>query len=85
LLKLTRLIVGVDSSDSIKMFWILIALIAVILGYYKLIYPHSYWTRKGVVQTKPVFLFGHTWKAIFRRISAPELTDQLYNLTPNAR
>jgi cytochrome P450 family 9 len=85
LLKLTRLIVGVDSSDSIKMFWILIALIAVILGYYKLIYPHSYWTRKGVVQTKPVFLFGHTWKAIFRRISAPELTDHLYNLTPNAR
>jgi hypothetical protein len=70
------------------MMWILIIIIIVIaiaLGCYKIVDSHKYWTRKGVVQGKPMFLLGDIWGIIFRRYSIPELNLQLYNISPNAR
>ncbi|XP_044272841.1 cytochrome P450 9e2-like isoform X2 [Tribolium madens] len=67
------------------MLLVLLALATAIFCYWKIIYLHSYWRRRGVTQSKPVFLFGDIWPMVVRRYSAPELVDQFYKIDQNAR
>jgi cytochrome P450 family 9 len=68
-----------------SMAWILITIAVLSLAYWLLIRPYKYWTKKGVVQGKPLPIFGDNWGPALRLQSNTEMVEMLYNIAPNER
>ena len=67
------------------MWMFLVVAVLMVLGYWMLSRPHSYWIKRGVPQLKPVFIFGDMWPLFLRKLSAPEMTQAMYNSGQNLR
>ncbi|XP_063916423.1 cytochrome P450 9e2-like [Zophobas morio] len=60
--------------------WIFIVTgVLMVFGYLILNRRQNHWTRKGVPQLKPTFIFGNFWPLIVRKLSSPELVQRMYN------
>lgn len=64
---------------------ILIGITVAIAIWYFLIWPHSYWTRRGVKQSKPWILFGDAWYNFLKQYSLYDVMTIWYSMFPNAR
>ncbi|KAJ3645286.1 hypothetical protein Zmor_022952 [Zophobas morio] len=67
------------------MWWIVVAIAVLAVGYWLLIRPHKYWLEKGVKQGNPKFIFGDNWGTVLRKQSFAELIEMVYNMCPNTR
>ncbi|XP_063915549.1 cytochrome P450 9e2-like [Zophobas morio] len=67
------------------MWWILVAIAALAVGYWLLIRPHRYWLEKGVKQGNPGFIFGDNWGTVLRKQSFADMLEMVYNVCPNTR
>ncbi|CAG9828100.1 unnamed protein product [Diabrotica balteata] len=63
---------------------VLIAIV-IVLFYYYAIRPMNYWKKRGVIQGRPIWLFGDNWKALFRLETFGQPYHTAYNLDPDAR
>lgn len=62
-----------------------LVLVLLVLGWYYLIKPHSFWSDRGVPQTKPWILFGDAWVTLFRQKSVTDWLKLIYDSAPNSR
>ncbi|RZC35461.1 p450 domain containing protein, partial [Asbolus verrucosus] len=67
------------------MWWVLVAIAFIAIGYCILIRPHKYWVKRGVRQGTPVFVLGDNWGTVLRKQSFAEMVEMVYNMWPNAR
>ena len=67
------------------MWWIVIAVAALAVGYWLLIRPHRYWLEKGVKQGTPGFILGDNWGTVLQKQSLAEMVMMVYNACPNTR
>jgi hypothetical protein len=67
------------------MAWILITIAVLSLAYWLLIRPYKYWSKRGVVQGKPLPIFGDNWGPALRLQSNTAMVEMLYNIAPNER
>ncbi|KAJ3645735.1 hypothetical protein Zmor_023371 [Zophobas morio] len=67
------------------MWMFIVAAVLMVLGYWRFSRSHSYWIKKGVTQLKPIFIFGDFWPLFSRKLSAPEMTQAMYNSGQNLR
>ena len=71
-------------SSNFTMWWVLAFIVAVVWGYWFLIRPHKFWTRKGVPQGTPRFILGDTWGTLGKQ-SPAEMIEMVYKMCPNTR
>jgi hypothetical protein len=68
------------------MWWLVVAVALVVLGYYWLVVlPNKYWLEKGVNQERNMTIFGSSWKMIARKQCFAEMVQEVYNKFPNCR
>jgi cytochrome P450 family 9 len=68
------------------MWWLVVAVALVLLGYYWLVVlPNKYWLEKGVNQERNMTIFGSSWKMIARKQCFAEMVQEVYNKFPNCR
>lgn len=53
--------------------------------YYFCIRPHTYWTKRGVKQSKPIWFFGNVKQVMLRQQTLFDWTSMLYNMFPQSR
>nr|MCJ2511719.1 hypothetical protein [Diabrotica virgifera virgifera]MCJ2511723.1 hypothetical protein [Diabrotica virgifera virgifera] len=63
---------------------VLIAVV-IVLFYYYAIRPMKYWKERGVIQGRPIWLFGDNWRAFFRLETFGQPYHTAYKLDPDAR
>ncbi|KAI2474261.1 hypothetical protein C4B38_000331 [Diabrotica virgifera virgifera] len=59
--------------------------LVVVLFYWYAIKPMSYWRERGVLQQKPMWLFGDSWRIFLRLESFASMFQRAYDLDPNSR
>ncbi|CAH1376298.1 unnamed protein product [Tenebrio molitor] len=68
------------------MWWVVVAVVVAVLGYFWLLArQNKYWLEKGVNQGRNMTIFGDSWKVVVRKQSFAEMVQEVYNKFPNCR
>lgn len=65
--------------------YLVIGAVLAAVFYYLCIKPHNYWKERGVLQNKPTWFFGDSFKSVARTQALFEFEKMLYDRFPEAR
>jgi hypothetical protein len=72
-------------SVSLIMWWIVVGVAFVVLGYW-MVRSNRYWLERGVNQERFVVpIFGDNWSLLFHKQSFADMIQEAYNKFPNSR
>ncbi|CAG9828101.1 unnamed protein product [Diabrotica balteata] len=67
------------------MLQLILLVLVIVLFYWYAIKPMNYWRDRGVLQLKPMWLFGDSWRLFLRLDSFASMFQRAYDLDPDSR